>query len=288
MRCTSRSTWVLFPDLEGCIGTPGGYLHPSVSACLGVRPFHHTAALHLKWLSALSARQAMTTQQRESRIANRRSEIRRLFVRAATEFDRWESETDRTVRWVFRRYRRNSKRDQVGIKVGVLNALYSAGVQDTTSVADRIYRVHKRLDRLLDSGSLQAIPLMERGHNVVVKKSGIERTFHSFATKYAHWHNPKAFPMYDRYAPDALWRSLQALQPSRRWTKVELEDYRTYRDSIRLCQRLLGLSTGKWATLKRVDQALVILGERIRQLNHPEEFESGDEWSIGRIPAWLR
>lgn len=218
--------------------------------------------------------------------STRLREVRRLLVRAADEFDRFEWKTDRIVKSVFRRYRTNGRRDEVEIKVTLLNSLYSAGVRDTRSVAKRIHRIHRTLDPMLRSGSLSAVRLIETGHGVATR-NGTERRFHSFATKYAHWHNMAAFPVFDSYARNALWKILGVIQDETRWTKSGLDDYRTYFRAVESCKMLLGLKSGKWRGFKRIDEALWVVGERLGQRSNPDRFEDYDTWNTGRVPRFL-
>lgn len=82
-----------------------------------------------------------------------------------------------------------------------LNQFYSAGLlsKDLIPMAKHIVELNSRvnIDIALKSGDLSIVPQIARGGD-------LSRIYLSFASKYCNWHNPKSFPIYDRYVANVL------------------------------------------------------------------------------------
>jgi hypothetical protein len=99
----------------------------------------------------------------------------------------------------------NAELTRVYEKVVLVNSLYKTNVYATWPLAVHIHNQHGPLDRLLRDGDTAAVESIRLGHGIR-RRNGHERDFFSFATKYACWHNQKAFPIFDervaRLLPD--------------------------------------------------------------------------------------
>jgi hypothetical protein len=78
-------------------------------------------------------------------------------------------------------------------KVAVLNVIYSTRIIAVSQVAEHILK--QEIDCLLADGSLEAV---RRIANVKIREK--KYCFYSFATKYCNWHNPDAYPIFDKNA----------------------------------------------------------------------------------------
>lgn len=150
----------------------------------------------------------------------------------------------------FRRFPRHDDIEQVGWKVGTLDSLYSTNLRyktDGYKVARWIVDNHRELSRLLNTGSLEAESILEKG-----PAPGTH--LYSFASKYAHFSNPGAFPMCDSrsYASMVKIQKLVQLrhdrstvnQPGERW-------YAQWTEKVEAVRKFLRLPT-----LREVDKAL--------------------------------
>lgn len=112
------------------------------------------------------------------------------------------------VRRTFENYPENVDKLAVLLKFTILNGLYITNIMDKVKIVDHIYRLatEENLDALLKSGNLDAINKIRWHHGICVKKTGKERNFYSFATKYCHFSNPKCYPIYDQYVERAIMK----------------------------------------------------------------------------------
>ena len=104
---------------------------------------------------------------------------------------------DAAVRAVFSAFPANTDPGHVLAKVAVLNSLYSTNIFAVRDVALSI--VNARIDPLLKLGSRDV-------HEALATQmvGGRLRNVFSFATKYAHWHRPDVYPIYDSFVRQQL------------------------------------------------------------------------------------
>jgi hypothetical protein len=101
---------------------------------------------------------------------------------------------DEALQELFGQYPRNDNRAHVLLKVVALNRLYSAGIFAVYDVANHIYQHAQEIDEGLKIGNPEIVDMI---HKVTIRKTGKERKFWSFATKYCSWHNQAEYPMWD-------------------------------------------------------------------------------------------
>ncbi len=111
--------------------------------------------------------------------------------------DHWTMLCEESLRQLHDQFPTNELVSHVLLKVMTLNTLYSTRVNyvDLVPLAEHIAALG--IDGLLKAGDLSAVWR-------IFKCDGM-RDYYSFATKYCSWHNPRSYPIYDRYVDEALW-----------------------------------------------------------------------------------
>ena|ERR1043166_4005532 len=125
---------------------------------------------------------------------------------------------DEAVGAVFKCFPTNDQRGPVLAKVAVLNSLYFTNILAVRDVALAI--VEARIDPLLGQGSPEVLPALS---TYVI--GGRRRNNFSFATKYAHWHRPDVYPIYD----SAVSGQLLAYRRQDGFAQFQSGDLRTLR-----------------------------------------------------------
>ncbi len=112
--------------------------------------------------------------------------------KAVQKFDEENGPTEWLLTQLFQKYPLNTDASEVLVKTKVLNVLYNAGVLAVDTVASHITTL-VGLDSCIASGSPDAV---YRIANVQIKQRKF--CFPSFASKYCSWHNPSAYPIFDK------------------------------------------------------------------------------------------
>jgi hypothetical protein len=129
------------------------------------------------------------------------------------------------VRAVFLAFFRNRDENSVYIKVQMVNTIFNTQIKDPHGLARRLTTAVKGLDRRLKQGDETLIEEVGR----YIAKSGQPFRFYSFATKFCHCHNPRAFPIYDSAKADSLY-AFNRHQPFSKFTKKAIhEDYSLFK-----------------------------------------------------------
>lgn len=102
--------------------------------------------------------------------------------------------SDEVITGYFASHPGNVVLDEVVIKVCLLNQLYNTNVLAPIMMARHIVSI-EGLDRQLTNGGIDCV-------DRIAEFDG--RRHISFASKYAHFHNKAAFPLYDKYVLKAL------------------------------------------------------------------------------------
>jgi hypothetical protein len=155
----------------------------------------------------------------------------------ATLVSQYIQKFDSTARYekdlteLFGRFPENIKFDDVLVKVSVLNAIYSTKIRDVFTVTRRI------LELEIDPKLVQRNPELV---NEIAKTSN-RREF-SFATKYCSWHQPDAFPIFDRFAAKLIYEYQQVDKFSESFLKKDLKaSYVTFKEIIGAFRKKYGL-----------------------------------------------
>lgn len=104
---------------------------------------------------------------------------------------------DSAVESVFSSFPKNDNPGHVLAKVAVLNSIYFTNIFALRDVALSIVRA--KVDPQLDRGSPDV--LLALAEQAIAGKARIN---FSFATKYAHWHYPDVYPIYDKFVREQL------------------------------------------------------------------------------------
>lgn len=140
--------------------------------------------------------------------------------------------------------------EDILLKVSSLNDFYSTNIYSTFPVAKHILAL--KIDGRLKAGDLS---LVEEIQKVSIKESEIN--FYSFATKYCSHHNPLAFPIYDSYVDEVLFRFMQQ-DHFAKFYRYELKDYQRFYDILLTFRTFYGLEQ---YNLKKIDKYLWQLGK---------------------------
>ena len=177
---------------------------------------------------------------------------------------------DKTINNAISKYRNNNNQSNVYIKVVLINVLYKTAIINTPKLANHIFNKCKEIDKKLKKGDISVIDDIRHGHKIGTNgESKKERDFYSFATKYAHFHNPKAFPICDNRVIRLLAQAnRQLLFYDSKFSQKGLRDYQKYKSVIdSLAERLCISGWG----YKKIDQGLWLWA---RNLYNPESFKS--------------
>ena len=104
---------------------------------------------------------------------------------------------EEALRLLWAQFPHNTQTSHVLLKVLVLNKLYNTRVLDIDVEPIARHIVTLNIDPLLDQGDLAGVGL-------IYNCPGL-KMYYSFATKFCSWHNPAAYPIYDRNADECLW-----------------------------------------------------------------------------------
>jgi hypothetical protein len=93
---------------------------------------------------------------------------------------------------LFKHYPENTDASHVLLKASAVNALYYTNVYAIQTVALHIAHLGAEVDAAFASGLPSIVDLISR-----VEVQGKTHQFFSFASKYASWHKPNEYPIYD-------------------------------------------------------------------------------------------
>jgi hypothetical protein len=119
-------------------------------------------------------------------------------IRAEKKFDEENGPIEWVLTQLFQKFPENTDFGEVVVKTKVLNVLYSTQIRAVNIVARHICSL--AIDPDLRAGKPE---IVDRIATVQLK----DKTRHnvSFASKYCHWHNPTAYPIYDGNVEVCLW-----------------------------------------------------------------------------------
>lgn len=123
---------------------------------------------------------------------------------------------DTTIETVSGTFVGNTRIDHVLAKVVVLNSLYFTNILGVRDVAAGI--VAAEVDPLFEAGKTEVLEIL--ADHVI---GGKARNHFSFATKYAHWIRPDAYPIYDSF----VQQQLRAYQRQDRFALFRSTDLRS-------------------------------------------------------------
>lgn len=162
----------------------------------------------------------------------------------------------------------NKHIEDILIKTHALNDAYRAGIFWPVDVAENI------LDMNIDSGLCKGDKsVVEK----IAKKNGkekfkfkskngkiIKREFYSFATKYAGFHQPNKYPIFDSNVERALTYFKNSCQAKFTFDNEDLTKYNKFVDIVENFKEVFGLNS----SFRDIDKYLYLVG---RELNPPKK-----------------
>ena len=146
----------------------------------------------------------------------------------------------------------NKDRNEILTKVAVLNDFYSTNIK----IPKPLLAEHIRSLTDLDTRFKQGDPTVV--HEIADKeKLGIR--YYSFATKYAHHHNPEKYPIFDRYVSQVL-RYFRKKGGLSKFKNADLKDYPQFKEIIEEFCRQYGLTQ---FSVQEIDKFLWLLGRNV-------------------------
>ncbi|HWX54916.1 MAG TPA: hypothetical protein VN176_10045 [Verrucomicrobiae bacterium] len=117
------------------------------------------------------------------------------------EGDKFNSEyrvIEEALGQLLRAFPHNAENSHVLLKVVAVNNLYGAGIPKkyVDTVARHITGLH--IDAALAEGKSAVV-------DDIINCGVLKEKYFSFGSKFCSWHNPTAYPLYDRYVDECLW-----------------------------------------------------------------------------------
>ena len=174
------------------------------------------------------------------------------LVRAACQqFDNEDALVEGTLTELFEQYPRNDDPRHVLLKVVAVNSLYHTMIFSVRTVAEHIYANHAEIDRILAAGSPEIIDVIAK-----IKVNGKLFNFLSFASKYASWHNPSAYPIYDSHVDEYLWK----LQKQNNFASFLHPDLWSYPRFVKILNEFRSFHKLQAFSFKEIDKFLFLEG----------------------------
>ncbi len=165
---------------------------------------------------------------------------------------------DQALTELFSQFPRNDSHAHVLLKVVALNRLYSAGVLAVYDVALHIYQHAAEIDAALKIGAPDIVDRIVSGTHVILRRTGKEIHFWSFATKYCSWHNPTSYPIWDA----RVCRYLSSLKKTEYAEFSRPDLWERYADFKNLMNRFRTQAKLESFTFKEIDHFLWKYGEK--------------------------
>jgi hypothetical protein len=189
-----------------------------------------------------------------------------LLETAAELFDQIEENqiADGAIRHALESFPDNDNPVGVCMKAVLINALYQTVIFDIIRLAHHI--VKQGIDPKLRAADLSVINDIRFGHGIGNKGKNKERDFYSFATKYAHFHKPDSYPIYDNLVMRLLSEANRKIKFHGGFTQSQLKDYSVYKSVVDSLAQYLNIPAS-WK-YKKIDQGLWIYAKyRYRKEN---------------------
>lgn len=177
---------------------------------------------------------------------------------------------EEAVSWPFQTFPRNTDLGQVLPKVILLNSLYATGIMDVQRMAGHIHSLGRDLDAKLESGDLSAVADISTGHQIR-SKLGKEYCFHSFATKYLHWHIPTEFPIFDNLVSRILPKLNREFHFHEPFYQYDLGSYPLLRAVLDSLTTYLSMPEYRY---KGIDKGLWVYGKAIYASDLPKAMSA--------------
>ncbi|MBA7572205.1 hypothetical protein ES708_13981 [subsurface metagenome] len=134
----------------------------------------------------------------------------------------------------------NTKKHSVVTKVVLVNSLYFAGIREPLRMVRHILELHE-LDAQLQAGGIEAVERIAQA----------DRYYVAFASKYAHFHNKTAFPIFDSFAVAAMAQLQER--------GLSFPNYTKFFETIKAFREQAGLTSVSWEDF---DKYLWLYGQK--------------------------
>ena len=155
------------------------------------------------------------------------------------KLDGWKL-ADEVISSYFQDHRDNTKEHSVVTKVVLVNSLYFAGIREPLQMARHMLKLHG-LDAQLMAGEVEAVERIAKD----------DRYYVAFASKYAHFHNKAAFPIFDSFAVGAMAQLQER--------GLSIPNYTKFFETIKAFRKQAGLSSVSWEDF---DKYLWLYGQK--------------------------
>lgn len=172
------------------------------------------------------------------------------------KFEQQYKQGDDTIRWLVAKYPKNATVNHVLSKAAIINNLYNTHISgnDLIKIASFIVEQHQIIDFLIEQGNIEAVYEIGRT-NKDLKNQFV------FASKYCHFHNPEAFPIFDKYSRAALVCLNNSEHFFKKITENSLLEYKQFYKAIN--SFISKIATGY--SYKQADEFLWLYGMEIKQ-----------------------
>lgn len=155
---------------------------------------------------------------------------------------------DNALALICRTFPENKDIEHVILKVNAINSIYSTGIYNTYKVARRIQSIST--DERLMAFDITLVSDIAKGHGVQ-KKSGGDRNFYSFASKFCSFHNKEVYPIYDSRVHEQLVAH-QVIFDFAKFQESDLKEYTSFKSILMSFRNFFQLSS----SLKDIDKYL--------------------------------
>ena len=184
-------------------------------------------------------------------------EVKRMWAKwGELENYQWQ---ERSLRKLFViTHPNNTDINEILVKVATLNDFYSTNIKiPKPLLAIHIYKIADLDIRLKAGDSTVVHEIANNVHEMSGKEEKLEIYYYSFATKYAHHHNPNAYPIYDRYVSQVL-KYFRKQNSFAKFTNTQLKNYPEFKKVIEKFCQYYGLTQ---FSLLEIDKYLWLLGK---------------------------
>lgn len=183
--------------------------------------------------------------------------MRKLLVYCSKAFYKVEKYkvSDEIMQSAIEFYPGNKKLKHVYAKVVLLNDIYHTVVYDTYKLSCHIH--DKNIDMKLLAGDLGVIDDIRLGHGILDSRTNKERNLYSFASKYAGWHYPSSYPLFDSFVQSILSALNKEVNFHSAFKPEDLVDYVLFKSVIDALIKHLKLDRYRY---QKMDKGLWIYG----------------------------
>lgn len=169
----------------------------------------------------------------------------------ADKFDHENQLTEEAIAQLVREFPYNTDPSHVLLKVVVVNDLYGAGLprKYIEPITRHITGLH--IDAAIAEGKAAVV-------DDIINCAGLKEKYFSFASKFCSWHNPTAYPIYDRNVDECLWH----YNGRYRFVTYNRGNY-SYVQFVAIVNALRNRFCLKEVTFKKLDKALWHFGDQL-------------------------